>query len=387
MASQNEIHPIPVIYYHSIGPVHKNWNRHFLTLEPDYFEDQLKFVSKHFETLFLKDYWLIRNGMKSGSDNQVVLTFDDGFLDNWTWAFPLLKKYGLKATIFVCPEFVDTKHGVRPNLENAWKKEVSVAEIDQPGYLSWEEMRLMVSSGLVDIQSHTMSHTKYFVSDRIRNFHHPGNDCLYPVGNIFPEKKPYHILDPAFETLIPYGLPLFEERSSVVANRVWINEDFNQETVSLLKSYDFRDYSFDRMLKLVQPVYDSYRASGKLITKTETEDDYLNRLDYEIAGSKRVIEEKLNKSVEFLCWPHGDNNELAHDLAIRAGYLATSSGSNRGHGNEPDRIPARIGPYKLANSRMLTLLKLRYKTGSALNRFPYRQINTCYNLFRYGKSG
>lgn len=385
MASNNSIPEIPVIYYHSIGPVNKNWNRSFLTLELVYFEDQMKYFRDNYETLFLKDYWQIRNGLKSAEKDQIVITFDDGFLDNWIWAFPILKKYGLKATIFVCPEFVDLRSSVRPNLEDYWNKNASLNEITQLGYLNWEEMKIMLNSGLIDIQSHTMSHTKYFVSDKLVGFHHPGNDCLYPVGNLFPERKPYHILDPDFEKLIPYGYPLFQENSSVCARKVTIDPQFIEETTNALAGYDFGHYSFSAAQAHVKNIYQKYTRNNGLITNIESEEEYLARLDYEITGSKKTIEIQLNNKVEFLCWPHGDNNETSHRVAREAGFLATTSGSNTKMLEHSDRIPSRIGLNQVANNRILSLLKTRYKTGSALNHFPYSQINAFYNVIRYGK--
>jgi len=345
----------------------------------------MRFFSQNFETLFLREYWNIRNGLQPAGRNQMVITFDDGFLDNYTWAFPILKKYGLKATIFVCPEFVDLTATVRPNLEDCWNKRASVDEINKPGYLSWEEMKIMVNSGHVDIQSHTMSHTKYFVSGELTGFHRPGHDCLYPVGNVFPERKPYHILSKDFEQLLPYGYPLFEEKSSVCARKVTINPSFTVGAAEALAGYDFSRYSFAGAFTRVRELYEHFRSNNDLVTETETEAAYMNRLAYEIMGSKQEIETRLGHKVEFLCWPHGDNNEVAHKMAMDAGYLAATSGNMMRYSGQPDRISARIGLHQVKNSRYLSLLKTKYKTGSALNRFPYSQVNSCYNLLKYGK--
>jgi hypothetical protein len=377
---------IPVVYYHSIGPVNKNWNRNFLTLELPFFEDQLRYFKKHFQPVFLKEYWNMRCKKQPLIKNPIVITFDDGFLDNWIWAYPLLKKYNLKATIFVCPEMVDRREVIRPNLEDYWKKMMSYEEINQSGYLSWPEMKAMLNSGLVDIQSHTMSHTKYFVSDKLTGFHHPGNDCLYPVGNLFPDLKPYHIADHTFETQIPYGYPLFEEISSVSARRVTINESFTEECIKDLKHYDFDKYSFNTAFNEVTELYDEYKSDGLLVTEIESDDSIRERLNYEIIESRRILEEKLNTSIEFLCWPHGDNTETAHQLAINAGYLATTMGSKIKCPDSLDRISDRIGMWHVRNNRFLSNLKTRYKIGSSVGLFPYKQINVFYNMVRYRKS-
>lgn len=386
MSVKDSLPYIPVVCYHSIGPVNKNWNRSFLTLELPFFEDQLRYFKQHFQPVFLKDYWNMRNHNQQLIKNAIVITFDDGFLDNWVWAFPLLKKYNLRATIFVSPELVDFRDITRPNLDDYLKKTADYDEINQPGYLSWPEMKMMIKSGLVDIQSHTMSHTKYFVSDKLIGFHHPGNDCLYAVGNIYPHLKPFHIADKTFERQIPYGYPLFEEVSAVCARRVTINKSFIAECIYDLKHYDFDKYSFTTAFNEIIDMYEEYKMDGRLITETETDDSIRKRLEYEIVGSKKILEEQLQIPVEFLCWPHGDNTEEAHQLAINTGYLATTTGSKINVEDTIDRIPDRIGMWHVRNNRFLSMLKTRYKIESSLGVFPFSQLKASYSMMKYGRA-
>src|SRR5690554_3420629 len=101
------------------------------------------------------------------NNKQIVLTFDDGYLDNWVYAYPLLKKYKLKATIFVNPEFVDTSEKVRPTIEDVWKGKKEGGALVSLGFLNWEEIKTLDGSGVMEIQSHSMSHDFYFYSDQI----------------------------------------------------------------------------------------------------------------------------------------------------------------------------------------------------------------------------
>lgn len=240
----------------------------------------------------------------------------------------------------------------------------------------------MEASGLIDIQSHTMSHTKYFVSGKLEGFHHPGEDVLYAAGNRFLNQKPFHIANPKFERLLLYGFPLFEERSSIIAKKIEINPDFVNQCVSTLSHYNFNHYNFRDAFKLVAPVYQQYLDNHSLIVAVEDEDAYKKRITYEIMESKKIIERKLGKKVEFLCWPHGDHNATAHQLAIQGGYLATTSGSKQ---NTPDcleRIPTRIGIFHVRHNRLLSLLKVRYKLGCYLGRPPWKDIQRLYHLFK-----
>lgn len=367
---------IPIIYYHSVGLKNPYWNRSFLTLEYLKFEKQLKYISRHYNVITLKDYYNIITGNIPPIKNAIVLTLDDGYLDNWIWAFPLLKKYNLPATIFVSPEFVDTNNEIRPNLDDYMCGNVSFDELKRWGFLSWNEMREMEKSGIIDIQSHTMTHTKYFVSDKIVDFHYPGADSLYEIGNQNIQKKPYYIEDSLFEKLIPYGYPIFESKSSVIARKAVINPEFISNVLSLLSNYNFNNYNKDDCFKLIEQTYNDFRKRDLIIDSIETDDDYYKRLKYEIIESKRLIEVNLNKKIEFLCWPHGDNNIEAHNMAIEAGYLMTTIGkANKGTINFKERISERIG---INNSNYYFFLKSKFKIKALAGIFPYASILNSY---------
>lgn len=373
---------IPVIYYHSVGKIHPEWPMKFLTLDLPFFQDQLRFISRYYTTVSLKEFWEMKTGKKEAVANAVVLTFDDGYLDNWIWAFPILKKYGLKATIFVSPDFVDQKNGIRLNLEDVWTGRAGPEDLNQWGFLSWEEMRIMEASGLVSIESHTMTHTKYFISDKIVGFHQPGCDCLYPVGNLYPEKKPYYISDPEFEKSIPYGFPFFEQASSVVARRVTIKQSFVDDVVQSMTGVDWgRKQSFSDLYPKIERLHTEGWKSGSIVEQVESEGEYRNRVVYELKQSKDLIEKNLNKKVDFLCWPHGDNNEFAHQTALDLGYKATTLGKMPKEHLDTTRYE-RFGLGNVRDSRLLSMLKARYKLRSFMGKQPDHMVKKVYEYLR-----
>jgi peptidoglycan/xylan/chitin deacetylase (PgdA/CDA1 family) len=382
MPGTNYNKKIPVICYHSIGKFIPRWVKNHLTLEMPFFHDQMKYISKYYNTVNLNDYLKIRNEGKNHVRNPIVLTFDDGYLDNWIYVFPLLKKYGMKATIFVVPEFIDKKKSIRPNLEDVWEGRAGYDELHPLGFLSWDEIRMMEASGLVSIESHTMTHTKYFVSDEIVGFHYPGSDCIYPIGNHFREWKPYYISNPEFEKLIPYGYPFFKQSSSVVARRVTINQAFIDSVIDILSNYDWTiDYDFDELFRKIQSIYLEFKNNNRIIERVETESEYNNRILFELKESKAIIENELNKKVEFLCWPHGDNNSFVHNLALKIGYKATTIGNMPDEHLDNTRIE-RIGMGTVKDNRFLSLLKAKHKIRRYREMQPDYTIKKVYEYCR-----
>jgi peptidoglycan/xylan/chitin deacetylase (PgdA/CDA1 family) len=182
---------VPVFMYHHIN----RYAGDLVTLTPEGFENHLRFLAeKGLQTVFLDELLEHLRGGKRFTRPAVALTFDDGHLDNWVYAFPLLKKYGVKATIFVvtswmtegvsraqwCPEGGSEQE--LPRIPSHREGKEMAAAGDYEGGLRWEEARRMEESGLVDIQSHTHRHQDYFLR---------GNQSL----RLDPSKKDALLLD------------------------------------------------------------------------------------------------------------------------------------------------------------------------------------------------
>ncbi len=365
-----------VTYYHSVAPaVFPGWSLNFLTMEMVRFEDQMKYImGRGWKPIFLDEWWQIRNGKAHYRGNEICITFDDGLLDNWVYAYPIVKKYGLKMTVFVCPELIEATDRVRPTLEDVWEGRNKEHELVGLGHLSWGELRAMQRSGHVDIQSHTMSHAKFIVSDALRGFHYGGFPGHHPTVNSYTlEEKPYYMSDKDHHTRVPWGTPLFEETSSVIAHRKRINESFYTEARALAGEHDLaREDERKAYEDRVRELHQRYKKDGTLLLPHGTFTDHVERVEYEIIGSKRVIEKELDKPVEFLCWPHGDNNLSTHAIAKEAGYLATTVGGQHYQVHQKDRIP-RIGTDWPIGNR-LARLKFQYKMARHLGQEPYHSI-------------
>lgn len=362
----------PVFYYHSVAPkLFEGWLLRFLTLKLANFEQQMAYLKDNgFRAIFMDEWHRIRIGHKSASGKEVCLTFDDGLLDNWVYAWPVAKKYGMKFTIFVSPECIEPRSVVRPTLEDVWNGNCKPEELAGPGYLSWEELRLMQESGLVDVQSHTMTHAKYVSAPTLRGFYYGGFKGYHPILNANPELRAVYMQDPGFEKRLSWGAPLFEETSAVVVKKHYISQELMREATALAAGYKLQDETTRPAYeKEARALVDDYARTGKLLEGMEKDEEYRARLVYEVVDSKRLIEEKIGKPVQFLCWPHGDNNSAAHTLAKESGYLATTSGKMLREQNEADRIPRHGADFD--NSPWINRQKFHYKVGAHYHKQPY----------------
>ena len=131
----NDNRGVPVICYHSINPDSSKKNS--IIMPKEKFREQLKTIKDSGYTTLtmaqLNDY-LFNN--KPIPEKSVVITFDDGYRDNYTNAFPILKEFNMNATIFVISSY-----------------------LNRDLYLTSEEIKEMSDYGL-DIESHTVSHVK-----------------------------------------------------------------------------------------------------------------------------------------------------------------------------------------------------------------------------------
>lgn len=133
-----------ILMYHSVGAPHGELTS--LDVSARDFERQMDFLSRHgFRVVRLTELAaMLRRGEKIAS-RTVVITFDDGYENNYTEAFPVLKKYGFPATIFVVGSHLG--------------EEYPVARRVPTRLLTLAQIKEMEGSGLVDIGSHTWTHS------------------------------------------------------------------------------------------------------------------------------------------------------------------------------------------------------------------------------------
>jgi len=319
---------VPVLMYHSVKYEPRDfWIHKHLTIKLDQFYRHAKLISG----LKIKSYFFDAlqshlSGKEKLSVNSIVLTFDDGYLDNYTFVWPLLKKFNIKATIWVNPDFVDNNAtGLRPTLEDYWNGRISLEELNEyDGFLTWDEMRLMEKSGLVDIQSHTMTHTKYPVSERIVDFVNPETKIDWLYWNLYPEDKPKFLTNRKYK--IPLGYPIYEAQKGNIARRVTEDGAITNRLIEYVsrngKEQFFTNHEWKQ--KLINEV-GVLKTSAHQYYTVETDEEYEKRIKYELTESKRILETNLGKTIEHVCWPFGGWDETTLKFAKECGYITSTA--------------------------------------------------------------
>ena len=126
------VQTVPIITYHRFGPKPST-----MTVTPSAFEAQMRYLAQNGYTVVpmarLAEFLEGRIALPRKS---VVITIDDGYRSTYEVAWPVLKKYGFPATVFLYTDFVGASDA-----------------------LTWAQMKEMSASGLVDIQPHSKTHS------------------------------------------------------------------------------------------------------------------------------------------------------------------------------------------------------------------------------------
>ena len=128
---------VPILVYHVLNPTIPS----SMTITPERFETQVKWLKNNGYTIIpLKQLvnYLKGNGGPLPAKS-VVITADDGWESDYTYMYPIARKYNIPITLFIYPGAIsEGKHA-----------------------LTWDQVRKLMDSGLFDIQAHTFSHPNF----------------------------------------------------------------------------------------------------------------------------------------------------------------------------------------------------------------------------------
>ncbi len=242
---------------------------------------------------------------EKSKERRAAITFDDGYADNFVYAYPILKKIGIKAHLFITSGRMGN-FGVRKTLEDYWEGKASLKELFQPKsmfeahveflkkgksqeFLSWEEIERM--KDVFTFGAHGKHHLSHPISDEITDFY---------------DGKNFHWSYYVYSEELFIGLPRFKTESSL-KGRIFFPSKELLEFCRKFKRKDARSWKKDLKIRIAQEV----KEKGRF----ESTDEAKERIKTELSQSKREIENRLGLKVNSFAWPFGQYSSLSKEIA------------------------------------------------------------------------
>ncbi|MDP4290085.1 MAG: polysaccharide deacetylase family protein [Bacteroidota bacterium] len=221
--------------------------------------------SARVHTYTFSEVYAIHNQGLHLQRNSCLITFDDGYSDNFYYAFPLLKRFKLKATIFINTAYIG----------------------NDPDYLTWEQIKQMHKSGLVDFELHSHRHMPVFIDDEV---------VRHATEADLADKNLQYL----YHNNLRIGDPVFKSRSAYSEKGIVLTDAF----------FSSRDLSAIRY---------------------ETDEETEKRIVEDISLNKSLIESNLGIEPHFFCWPWGHQSAFGKNVIKKMGiigFVTTRKGTN-----------------------------------------------------------
>ncbi len=252
-----------------------------MSVKPGTFEKHLMYIKRHFKVVSLQRLISL---LEAGKDiaNHCVLTFDDGWRDNYENAYPILKKHGLPATIFLVTDFIGSNN-------YPWFEQVarilcnSRSSKQNPQLVNPSNHPCLQKIHFFDIISNSYSSDK----ERI-------NTILQEMKKL-THSEISHVISEMSQYL---NTPI-ASRSSVPLFLSW------EQIIEMEKN----GISFG-----------SHTASHMILTTAR--EDYVRQ---QLNRSKEEIESKIGKSIATFCYPNGNFSFKVKEAVMEAGYRSATT--------------------------------------------------------------
>jgi peptidoglycan/xylan/chitin deacetylase (PgdA/CDA1 family) len=260
--------PLIVLAYHGVRNIVARgypFDEGTVSASCEQFDLQMRFVKNNFDVITFKTLREVLEGKIALPKRPLLITFDDGFADNYGNAFPILKKYNLSAAIFLVTGLVGTK-------EIFWWERVAYWFKKTDFFKVWKQL----GHGVPVPENKTQQFVLRYLKDM------EDNERL------------------SFLTELGKRFPIIE--SEVILSQI---RPLKWEEILEMSRYGIE--------------FGSHTVTHPLLSKVSEA-----KLHFELTASKREIESKIGKEVLAIAYPVGgpsDYNEKVIDMAKQAGYL------------------------------------------------------------------
>lgn len=267
--------PIIVLLYHRVTDI--DFDPQLLSVSVDHFREQLLFIKNNYEILQFEDKW------ETGNEPTIVITFDDGYADNYHNALPILEELEIPATFFISTGMID-------NDREFWWDDLERLILIPKEFPSKIELKIKGKMHSWDLCNNNVN-----ISDKSWNVlssNEPSSRCkLY---------KDLHL----------YFKPLKHEE------RIILLTEFAKQTNQEVVGRDSNRALFrNELIKMASSKYVTIGAHTN--THPQLSGLSFNEQQQEIISSKEKLEKWLNRSINIFSYPFGSKTDYnTHSISI-----------------------------------------------------------------------
>jgi peptidoglycan/xylan/chitin deacetylase (PgdA/CDA1 family) len=275
----------------------------------------------------------VRGGQRPDA-RAVMLAFDDALASLWLVVAPLLRRYGLRAVTYAIPGRIAEADRVRRTLDDG-PVDPDADRAANP-FVTWPELAALSASGVVDVQSHTWSHSMIFCGDRV-------------VDAVGPHYQLDHFLNrPRLDADGPLrfldagrvGHPLFARRSRMSDARRFLPDEAAMAEVAAWVQGQGGARFFDREMWRTELLA---RFPAPMPGRWESDADRTAAIEQELVRARDALESRLGSRVRHVCLPWGISGRQTRALLERLDVSTAFANRLRGR----MAVAARDDPFFL----------------------------------------
>jgi len=228
-----------IIMYHRVGPI-TNDDCYLPPITIDAFREEIEYLHKNY-TIISIDTLISKMNSRQMPKNAVVITFDDGYKDNYTYAYPILEKYGIPATIYLATGGMDTGNLFWFDQLSYLIKNTSAKEINIDGLgrydLTSEQSRCLVARHICETLKKKSENEKLALIEKMKDCCQVRipNDIGFRYYLTWKEIKEMELINFGAHTVthpILTRMPLESAKHEIVKSKLEIEEKTGKKITS-----------------------------------------------------------------------------------------------------------------------------------------------------------
>lgn len=283
---------LPIFTYHDVDAAELEGDLDFL-------------LSNGYRALSIDEYCdRVRRG---SSERCVLLTFDDARASFWEVAFPILKRRGVRAALFVPTYWVGERN-------------VSSRDSTPPGFMTWPQIAECEDSGLIDVESHGHRHTLVYTAPRLAGFVTPVSLRRHDLFD-WPMRRER---DRDICGRPPLGTPIYESAPLLSATHRYIESPLAATTCRSLVELEGGEAFFTKRSASAQLAAAHAAVAGRVPAARMSAHEFRAQVESEVTLALETFRRELGRKPRYFAFPwrlgSPESLELLADHGVEAAF-------------------------------------------------------------------